>query len=1102
MNGTPAWLAEAVSKFGSDCKDKLGVGEPEAAIRTPLENLLSTVGDHIQVPAKFHDEVRDEQRQVRPDYGVSVKGAIVGYVEVKAPGKGLDPNSLTGHDKVQWERQRDLPNLIYTNGTEWRLYRDGEPVGEPVWFIGSLPSAGATLAAPAEFETLVTDFLKWDPSPITSIGSLVRAMAALTRLLRGEVVDQLESEARAVAEGASPTDQSFTGLASDWRGALFPHATDAEFADGYAQAVVFALLLAREQGVPLEGRSLHDVGGDLASEHTLMGRALQLLTGSVAKDFKVTLDLLVRVVGVIDWAKVRRGHRDLYLNLYEHFLEQYDNELRKQSGTYYTPVEVVEPMVRMAERALETRLGKAAGFRDDSVLTVDPAMGTGTYLLAILRRVAQHVEDHDGAGSVPGALAQAAKRLVGFEIQMGPFAVAELRTTDFLAEKKVTTGGPSLYVTDTLEDPYAPEAQLGSALSMIAKSRHDANLVKRDKDVTVVIGNPPYDELTVGKGGWVESGSTIHGKKRRAILEDYSDGVAGRFKAKLKNLYVYFWRWATWKTWESTDDRAGVVCFISTAGYLTGPAFTGMRSYLRRWASEGWVIDLTPEGQTPDIPTRIFPHVRQQLAIGLFVRNPDEPAGTPAVMHVRSVSGRQAQKFEALAKIDLDDDGWQLARTDWTAPLTPAAAGEWDAYPAVDDLMPWTSPGVFPTRRWVIAPSLTTLKKRWATLLTEPDAALRSEMFKESRDATLTFKRNPLPGGDTHQHTDQPLSGAAVDDLHPIRYGYRAFDRQWIIPDSRVMDMPRPTLWEARRPGQVFVVEQHRRAIASGPALVFTALLPDYDAFRGSEGGRTLPYLHADGSANLAPGLQSVLSAKIGVSVEAADVLAYLAGVAAHRGFTARFADELTTPGVRIPITADPTLWTEAVELGREVLWLHTYGQTFTGPDRPTGDIRYPSDDHRRVQNTSTVAAPPTAMTHTDEVLTIGTGTFAPVPAAVWAYDVGGTNVLKSWFNYRKDPPGGKKTSPLDSVYAKEWDASWNSDLLDLLSVLSRLVDLEPQQGKLLGRVLDGPVLTRADLAVAGVKWPESDTDRKPHRAIASTSDDGSTLPLSALGAN
>ena len=190
--GAPAWLEAVVREFGSSCRSKLsGPGDREEAIRTPLELLIKAVGAHLGAPAEFYDEVRDPARQVRPDYGVAVNGAITGYVEVKAPGKPVDPATFTGHDRAQWERQKDLPNLLYTNGTEWRLFRDGEPLGAPVWFTGgTLESAGPALAAPAEFERLMTDFLRWKPSLITSVGALVRAVAPLTRLLRGEVVDQ------------------------------------------------------------------------------------------------------------------------------------------------------------------------------------------------------------------------------------------------------------------------------------------------------------------------------------------------------------------------------------------------------------------------------------------------------------------------------------------------------------------------------------------------------------------------------------------------------------------------------------------------------------------------------------------------------------------------------------------------------------------------------------------------------------------------------------------------------------------------------------------------------------------------------------------------
>ena len=312
------------------------------------------------------------------------------------------------------------------------------------------------------------------------MGALVRAVAPLTRLLRGEVLDQLDIERRAITAGESEEQQPFLGLARDWRALLFPTATDAVFADGYAQTVTFALLLARTENIDLAGVSLHSVGQRLGHEHSLMGKALQLLTDDVAADFKVTLDLLVRVVGATRWDRIRKGKRDTYLQLYEHFLELYDPELRKKSGSYYTPREVVDQMVRLTEEALISRLSKPDGFADPTVLTVDPGMGTGTYLHSIIERIAERARTTDGPGSVPGAITAVAARLVGFEIQMGPYAVAELRTTDLVRDTgaKLPPHGMRLFVTDTLDDPHAAETQLGSGLKLIAEARRKANEVK------------------------------------------------------------------------------------------------------------------------------------------------------------------------------------------------------------------------------------------------------------------------------------------------------------------------------------------------------------------------------------------------------------------------------------------------------------------------------------------------------------------------------------------------------------------------------------------------------------------------------------------------
>ena len=1021
-------LDEIVSAFGAAARDKLaGPGDREAAIRSPIERLITDLATDLGLTAVPYDEVRDSERAVRPDYAIAVNGAITGYIEVKKPGTSVDPDSFTGHNRRQWERQRDLPNLIYTNGTEWRLWRDSEPVSLPVHLSGGpLDRAGAGLAAPSAFEALLTDFLRWHPAPITSVSALVRAVAPLTRLLRGEVLDQLAGERRAVAQGAVEQAQPFLGLARDWRALLFPTASDEVFADGYAQAVTFALLLARAENIELTG-SLHDIGTALGgADHSLMGRALQLLTDNVAADFSVTLQLLVRVVGAVNWPRVRAGRRDTYLHLYERFLEVYDPELRKQSGSYYTPSQLVEQMVRLAEEALVTRLDRPAGFADPQVWTVDPAMGTGTYLHEIITRVSAAVEKREGPGSVPAAASQLAERLVGFELQMGPYAVAELRTSGLLRELNapLPSAGTRLYVADTLDDPDAEVSQLASGLDLIARSRRQANDIKRRQHVTVVIGNPPYRERAEGLGGWVESGDGTPGSV--VPLDAFRAEGNGLTEYVLKNLYVYFWRWATWKVFDAHRDLpdasadTGIVCFVTTSGYLRGPGFKGMREYLRRTCSEGWVIDLTPEGQTPDVPTRVFPGVRQPLAIGLFLRRPDTDEDVPAVIRHRSVHGRQSDKFAALEKIGLDDDGWRAVRTAWQAPLTPAAEGAWDDFPALSDLMPWVAPGVKANRTWVYAPSPDVLDTRWRRLVAETDRAEKQRLFKETRDSRLDDRKDPLPGDDTATAT-----GPMEDEHGPasgvVRVGYRAFDRQWLIADSRVLDQPRPALWAARIPGQVFAYELHSSPISAGPGIVLSSLVPDMHHFKGSEGGRALPLLHPGGRSNTPPGLIEALSTLVGGglsggTVKAGDLLAYVAAVVSHPGYTARFTDELTTPGIRVPITADPALWAEAVALGRTVVWAQTYGEAMADAQDgcPAHDIRFPPGDTRQVLNLTAVTALPDGVSYDGEAeqIVLGTGRWGPVRREVFDYAVGGKNVVRSWVNYRKVAPGGKKSSP------------------------------------------------------------------------------------------
>ncbi len=283
-------------------------------------------------------------------------------------------------------------------------------------------------------------------------------------------------------------------------------------------------------------------------------------------------------------------------------MAEYDSKLRKDAGAYYTAVQVPGAQVRLVDDLLRKRLGYRRGFAHPKVITLDPAAGTGTYLLAIIKNSLERAETDKGA---PEDIASdLAKTLYGFEIMVGPFAVMELRVSRALADMgaQFPAGETHLCLTDTLESPHATPPQTSLFAEPIAQQHKEALKVKAGKPVMVCIGNPPYDrhESAVEgnkarTGGWIrwgDDGDSENGKFRDFVEPAIQAGHGGHVK-NIYNLYLYFWRWALWKVFESKNAPGpGVVSYITASSYLDGDGFCGVREHMRRLCDEIWIIDL------------------------------------------------------------------------------------------------------------------------------------------------------------------------------------------------------------------------------------------------------------------------------------------------------------------------------------------------------------------------------------------------------------------------------------------------------------------------------------------------------------------------------
>ncbi len=693
-------FAEAISQFGASLKTKLSnaaiSGAPEDQLRGPLETLvheLARIGGFPPTALGLVGETPLPHIKTRPDYAVTFNKALIGFIEVKAPGKGADPRKFSDpHDKEQWEKLKSLPNVLYTDGNAFSVWHDGKLDGEIIKLDGDVEISGAKLAAPDSLANLFSGFFNWTPIPPKTAKQLAQVSARLCRLLREQVIEEL-----------AQNNTELTGVKKDWRKLLFPQADDAQFADGYAQAVTFGLLVARARDISL-AHGLQDAAQELRKSNTLIATALRLLTDNQdnQKALKTSLDTMARVFEAVNWHTISEDKADAWLYFYEDFLDVYDKDLRKKTGSYYTPPEVVSAMVNLVDQCLRGPLfERAKGLAADDVVIADPAVGTGTFLLGVLRKIAQTVKDDQGEGAVGGAIRSAAKRLVGFELQFGPFAVAQLR---LIAELQALIGKSKLpelrlFITDTLGNPFVEEEQLGQIYEPIAISRRNANKVKREERITVVIGNPPYKNQAADLGGWVEDGSDGR-PSPMSLWSPPAEWGIGAHAHHLKNLYVYFWRWATWKVfgsgWQQTtgktiDDRYGVICFITAAGFLNGPGFQKMRDDLRRDASEIWVINCSPDGHQPPIPTRIFQGVQQEVCIVLAARALDKDHQNPAKLKYLSLPvGTRELKFDVLKKLSVSDGDWTDGVNEWREPFLPVLKGVWAGYPQLADFFNWS----------------------------------------------------------------------------------------------------------------------------------------------------------------------------------------------------------------------------------------------------------------------------------------------------------------------------------------------------------------------------------------------------------------------------
>jgi N-6 DNA Methylase len=438
---------------------------------------------------------------------------------------------------------------------------------------------------------------------------------------------------------------------------------DYSFADIYAQTVAYSLFTARVfshlkwqkklQVDPTVKQPLFDretAWEQLPETNPFLRQLFKDISKQKAEDLGDGLITeIANIFGILRAAKMeailsdfsQTGNRDdIIIHFYEPFLAAYNPKLKKNRGVYYTPESVVSYMVRSVDILLKDKFHKPLGLADPDVMILDPATGTGTYLLWIFQLVERRFKGTDGDVESQRLIKERfgemswtqyvrdhlLPRVAGFELLMAPYAIAHLKLSLFLQEsgyefvcEASALPNPNqrlkVYLTNTLDN--APRKSEFLFDEFIASEANEATSIKQDEPVMVVVGNPPYSGHSENKGEWISN-----------LLKDYYqvDGkpLGERNPKYLQDDYVKFIRFSQWRIQKT---GMGILAFITNHGYLDNPTFRGMRRSLDQTFDEMYIFDLhgnskkkevAPDGSKDE---NVF-DIQQGVAIGLMVKLP------------------------------------------------------------------------------------------------------------------------------------------------------------------------------------------------------------------------------------------------------------------------------------------------------------------------------------------------------------------------------------------------------------------------------------------------------------------------------------------------
>ena len=943
MSGTTTKLTSAVEAYLADVRRirASGGATGERSSYGPLANLLTAVGSTFKPRVFCVGELAD-QGAGHPDFGLYTRRQVQkgkprvgqaperGVVEVKPAGDDAWLTASSDQVSRYWARYR---LVLVTNTRDFVLVGEdsqGNPVKLETFRL-------------AESEAAFNSQLEHPRSLANKVGAglgeyLCRALSHTASIVEPRDLAWLlasyarDGLARVKAVGDAPSLNAVRSALEEALGVRFEGDRGADFFRSTLVQTLFYgvfsawVLWARQSPAPTGPFDWR------TSVWHLRAPVLRALFQQLSSPSQLQP---LGLVELLDWtaAALDRVDRTAFFDrfdageavpyFYEPFLEAFDPNLRKQLGVWYTPAEVVRYMVARVDMSLKEDLGIADGLAADNVYVLDPCCGTGTYLAEVLRRIAANLQDK-GLGALVGAQVKqaATQRVFGFEIMPAPFVVSHLQVglTMQALDAPLSDDGTEragVYLTNALTG-WEPSVQKPLPFPELEEEREQAERVKQDTPVLVILGNPPYNGF---------AGMAVDEERELSTAYRTTKRVRRPEGQGLNDLYVRFFRMAERRIADKTGR--GVVCFISNYSWLDGLSFTGMRErYLEAFDAiridnlhgDRIISEYAPDGRTSETVMAMqgqSPGIKVGTAITLLTKSggQTDATGRHRIWYRdfdEAKAGERRQSLIDSLHATKMDEGYAIIEPELELGLPfkrIAVSVAWTDWPALPDLFPVYFPGVTSSRdKFLVDIDRDALERRI------------SDYFNSEVGHEELARRYPTIMNQTSRFNARAVRDAVVRKGKPekidlISYAYRPFDTRWLYwqAENNLLDRPRPEYKPHVIEGNLWLsAAQHLRKGETEPQAYFTHNMASYHLIE--RGALWFPaWLHEEGMAldgggkkrrpNLSDAAQRYLD-RLGLSVE--DLFHHVLAVLHDPSYRKANAGALRMEWPRIPLPGWP----------------------------------------------------------------------------------------------------------------------------------------------------------------------------------------------------